>query len=71
MNEVHWYHYLNDLAQVSNGVIISSNLAEKYKLSVGDSISYARYNPIPSKAEEEIASPSGTVCAIVDAMAGL
>lgn len=70
LNEVHWYHYLNDLAQVSNGVIISSNLAEKYKLSVGDSISYARYNPIPSKAEEEIASPSGTVCAIVDAWPG-
>lgn len=70
LNEVHWYHYLNEMAQVSNGVIISSNLAEKYKLSVGDSISYARYNPIPSKAEEEIASPSGTICAIVDAWPG-
>lgn len=70
LNDVHWYYYLNEMAQISNGVIISSNLAEKYKLSVGDSISYARYNPIPSKAEEEIASPSGTICAIVDAWPG-
>lgn len=70
LNDKHWYYYLNDLAQVSNGVIISSNLAQKYKLSVGDSISYARYNPIVSKKDEEIASPSGTICAIVDAWPG-
>ena len=65
-----WYNYLNDLATVSNGVIISSNLAKKYNIKVGDSINYARYSPIASKEKEEIASPSGTVCAIVDAFPG-
>jgi putative ABC transport system permease protein len=70
LNETHWFNYLNDIATVSNGVIISSNLAEKYKLEVGDSINYARYNPIKSKSDEEIASVSGTICAIVDAWPG-
>lgn len=67
LNKEHWYNYLNDLAEVSNGVIISSNLAKKYNIKVGDSINYARYSPIKGKEKEEIASPSGTVCAIVDA----
>ena len=70
LNKEHWYNYLNDLATVSNGVIISSNLAKKYNIKVGDSINYARYSPIASKEKEEIASPSGTVCAIVDAFPG-
>ena len=71
LNKEHWYNYLNDLAEVSNGVIISSNLAKKYNIKVGDSINYARYSPIKKgKEKEEIASPSGTVCAIVDAFPG-
>lgn len=70
LNSEHWYNYLNDLATVSNGVIISSNLAKKYDIKVGDSINYARYNPLKGKETEEIASPSGTVCAIVDAFPG-
>ncbi|MGN0393898.1 MAG: FtsX-like permease family protein [Coprococcus sp.] len=70
LNDEHWYNYLNSMATVSNGVIISSNLAEEYKLSVGDSISYARYSPIVGKEPEEIAAPSGTICAIVDAWPG-
>ncbi len=70
LNDEHWYNYLNDLATVSNGVIISSNLAKKYDIKVGDSINYARYSPLKSKEKEEIASPSGTVCAIVDAFPG-
>lgn len=70
LNDEHWYNYLNALSQVSNGVIISSNLADKYGIKVGDTIEYARYNPIKDKETEEIASPSGTVCAIVDAFPG-
>lgn len=70
LNKEHWYNYLNDLAEVSNGVIISSNLAKKYNIKVGDSINYARYSPMKGKEKEEIASPSGTVCAIVDAFPG-
>mgnify|MGYP005922876019 CR=1 FL=1 len=34
LNDEHWYNYLNSIATVSNGVIISSNLAKKYDLSV-------------------------------------
>lgn len=70
LNKEHWYNYLNALAQTSNGVIISSNLAKKYSLAVGDSISYTRYNPIKSKADEPIATVSGNVVAIVDAWPG-
>ena len=70
LNDEHWFNYLNDLSQVSNGVIISSNLAKKYDIKVGDSINYARYSPLKSKEKSEIASPSGTVCAIVDAFPG-
>ena len=70
LNREHWYNYLNALAQTSNGVIISSNLAKKYSLAVGDSISYTRYNPIKSKADEPIATVSGNVVAIVDAWPG-
>ena len=70
LNDEHWYNYLNSIATVSNGVIISSNLAKKYDLSVGDSITYARYSPMKTKEPVEIASPSGTICAIVDAWPG-
>lgn len=70
LNDEHWFNYLNELATVSNGVIISSNLAKKYDIKIGDSINYARYNPLKGKETEEIASPSGTVCAIVDAFPG-
>lgn len=66
----HWYNYLNALAVVSNGVIISSNLAQEYNLSVGDSITYTRYNPLQGMETSEIASPTGTICAIVDAWPG-
>jgi putative ABC transport system permease protein len=70
LNDEHWFNYLNDLSQVSNGVIISSNLAKKYDLEVGDSINYARYSPLKGHETEEIAAPSGTICAIVDAFPG-
>lgn len=36
----HWYHYLNDLAMDENGVIVSSNLRDKYGYKIGDSIFY-------------------------------
>lgn len=70
LSSEHWYNYLNALAVVSNGVIISSNLAKAYNLSVGDSITYTRYNPIKGMTSEEIAAPSATICAIVDAWPG-
>ncbi len=70
LTDEHWFYSLNALAEVSNGIIISSNLAKAYDLEVGDSVTYTRYNPIKGLATEEIAAPSGTVCAIVDAWPG-
>lgn len=37
----HWYHYLNDLGQNPNGVLVSSNFRDQYKAAVGDRIQYA------------------------------
>jgi len=48
LNDTHWYNYLNKLAMNPNGVLISSNLAYKYDLKVGDKIQYSRYSPIDS-----------------------
>lgn len=45
LNDRHWYEYLNLLAENPGGILISSNLAEKYELKVGDSINYARNDP--------------------------
>ncbi len=70
LTDEHWYNYLNSLSQVSNGVIISSNLAKECELSVGDSITYERYNPMTTKKNEAIATVTGTICAIVDAWPG-
>lgn len=36
-NDHHWFNDLNALAVVSNGVIISKNMADAYELNVGDS----------------------------------
>ena len=70
INDEHWYNYLNELAQVTNGVIISSNMAEDGGLEVGDTISITRYNPIETKHTEEIATVQLSICAIVDAFPG-
>jgi len=37
----HYYNYLNDLAVVENGVLLSSNFATKYGYKVGDTITYS------------------------------
>lgn len=64
----HWYHDLNALAKEPEGVIISSNLAEKLGVSKGDFISCQRYSPV--KAEEEMGSMHGKVCAVVSEFPG-
>ena len=46
LNDMHWYNYLNELALNPNGVLISSNLARKYDLKVGDKLMYSRYSPL-------------------------
>ncbi len=36
----HWFNYLNEMSQNASNVLISQNLAETFKYSVGDSILY-------------------------------
>ncbi len=70
LNDVHWYHYLNDLATMGSGVLISANLAKELELEVGDSIRYTRNNDLLGKGEENEASCNGIVCGIFDAWPG-
>lgn len=37
----HWYHYLNELGQNPNGVLVSSNFRDRYGAVVGDRIQYS------------------------------
>lgn len=39
--EKHWYHYLNELGQNPNGVLVSGNFRDKYGASIGDRIQYS------------------------------
>ena len=68
LSEKHWYHYLNELSQSTNGVLISRNLAEKYQLSVGDALTYSKFSPLDP--ENTYATLVGNVVDIVDAFPG-
>ena len=68
LNDKHWFNYLNDLGANPTGVLISSNLAEKYGIQIGDSVKYSRYSPIDSK--DNYASEKAQVVGIVDAFPG-
>lgn len=68
VNDVHWFHYLNQLAKLPNGVLISSNLAQKYSLKEGDKIKYERYSPVNEK--EPYQTVEAKICGIVDAFPG-
>lgn len=68
LNDTHWFNYLNALAQEPKGVIISSNLAKKYELEVGDSIEYTRTSPVSTK--DEYAKSKAKIVGIVDAFPG-
>ncbi len=65
VNDRHWFHDLNALSQDPKGVIISSNLAQKYDLKTGDKIKYARYSPFDSK--EPYKTVEGRICGVLDA----
>ncbi len=68
LNDKHWFNYLNDLGESPKGVLISSNLAEKYEIGIGDSVTYSRYSPIDSK--NTYASEKAKVVGIVDSFPG-
>ena len=67
VNEKHWFSYLNDMSQITNGAIISSSLAKSTGVKVGDTITYARRSPIDSNKLE---NQSVKVTGIVDAWPG-
>ncbi len=68
LNDRHWFYYLNELAKQPNGVLISSNLAQKYKLKDGDTIYYSRYSPINAKKVE--LKTAARICGIIDSFPG-
>ena len=68
LTEEHWFNYLNELSQTTNGILISGNLAKKYELKVGDTITYSRYSPLDSTYI--YASSAGKIVGIVDAFPG-
>lgn len=65
LNDQHWYYALNALAETSNGVIISSNLAKKRELKVGDTVSFERISPV--NKDERLQKTVCSIVAIVDA----
>lgn len=69
VNKEHWFYALNALAEEPDGVIISSNLADKLKLKVGDTLSYTRYLPAEI-GEDAMGSRQAKVCAIIDCFPG-
>lgn len=70
LNEEHWYNYLNALAKNGSGVLISQNLAEELNVSVGDTISYKRQDPLSGKGADSEVSCNGVVCGIFQAWPG-
>lgn len=70
LNEIHWYHYLNDLATTGSGVLISKNLAEEMELKVGDSIRYTRHNDLLGEGEDNKTNCNGIICGIFDSWPG-
>lgn len=68
LNDRHWFEYLNALAKVPAGCLISRNLATKYELKEGDKITYSRYSPLDKKVT--YISAELVVCGVVDAFPG-
>ena len=65
-SDVHWFNYLNALAEKPNGVIISSNLAEALGRGVGDVIKCSRDNEILGTVNDVRGEITLEICAIVD-----
>jgi len=68
LTDEHWYTYLNEISQTTNGVLISRNLAEQYELSVGDTLTLSRYSPV--EKDYIYSSSAAVVKGIVDAFPG-
>jgi len=68
LNDKHWYNYLNELGGNPNGILISSNFAEKYDLKVGDKLDYGRIAPV--NTNKVYATNRSVIVGIVDAFPG-
>ncbi len=66
----HWYNYLNALAVENDGVIISSNMASKYEIKVGDALGMDMYPPKATGLKDSYAGANIKVVAIVDSWPG-
>ncbi len=62
VTEHHWFDDLNALASNPEGLIVSSNLAEKYDLSVGTTMTLTRNNEVM----QSMGNKPMTIVAIVD-----
>ena len=67
----HWFNALNELGQTTNGAIISKNLADKFNVKVGDTITVGKLAPRVVTSEKiEYANTAVKVVAIVEAFPG-
>lgn len=62
----HWYHYLNDISQVPNGVLVSANFGEKTGAKIGDTIKYVLFDDLKNTR----AVASAKICGFVDVWPG-
>ena len=69
LNEEHINHYLNALASNPKGVLISKNIADHFKLKVGDRITYARYSPLKDSSNP-YAECDAQIVGIIDSFPG-
>lgn len=65
----HWYHYLNLLAEKSDYILVSSNMAEDFGLKVGDTITYSP-NDNDDTYKSTLSTITGTICGFVDVWPG-
>ncbi len=68
LNDSHWYNALNSIAESADGVIVSSNLAQKLNIKVGDKINVTKFDVDVNRTET--GTVKGTVNYIVDAWPG-
>ena len=65
-NDHHWYNDLNALATVSNGAIISRNMANDYKVKVGDTLELKLESALNSDDDKTIYQMNVQVVGILD-----
>lgn len=69
LNSHHWFRELNSLAEVTNGVIISQNMADEYKVKTGDSIDLKLMSPIAG-SNKTVTNMTAQVVGIVNCFPG-